>query len=590
MLFRYLSIASIIVCSLTALGATPTQDSEKARQLARKALQAESSGNLEERQSLLNEASAAAANEPLVRWQQGEVRTAKGWRNYEALAKDWKTSRALERYREQRDKSEPTVDSQHKLAIYCIRNNLKEQSTAHWSAILELDPNNVEARKHLGFERYQGRWIKRQDVVAERTNAMRVADVLRRLTPELKEIAKDIENQKLTIAEATKRLARYADLTAIPAWEAIVSSKSSSAALAVIGALAEMTDPEASLSLARHALASESKVVQQAASRILKERDENSYLPALMAELRGPWIGWRDVATDGRNQLLYRFTMVADAPDQQTLRVLDQAYFLNGTLSLAAGMAGQSGNETGRELESRRQRENIQINSHNERVMKLLSNVTGEVAFDSPQDWWQWWDDRNEVYSASGKPINTSYAFRSASVVALPPPPRALPADRSSYRERHKKDCLAGGTPILTQCGPVAVERVRIGDLVLAQHPDTGEVSLQPVLRTTFREPENLIRIQVGEETLRASGGHPFWVSGQGWTRARELKPGMRLHGLSEAAEVRDVHVEDKAMRSFNLVVANFHSYFVGPGRILSHDNSVTEPTRTKVPGLSESD
>jgi hypothetical protein len=137
--------------------------------------------------------------------------------------------------------------------------------------------------------------------------------------------------------------------------------------------------------------------------------------------------------------------------------------------------------------------------------------------------------------------------------------------------ESQRKECLAGGTPILTQRGPVAIERIRIGDLVLAKHFETGEVQFQPVLRTTTRAPEPLIRIILAEnadgknQVIRASGGHPFWVSGKGWVRARELTTGSRLHGLERFMDVKDLEVEEKPTKTYNFVVSEFHSYFVGP-------------------------
>ena len=34
-------------------------------------------------------------------------------------------------------------------------------------------------------------------------------------------------------------------------------------------------------------------------------------------------------------------------------------------------------------------------------------------------------------------------------------------------------------------------------------------------------------------------------------------------------------------------IVADFHSYFVGEGKILSHDNTLREATSATVPGLT---
>jgi hypothetical protein len=39
---------------------------------------------------------------------------------------------------------------------------------------------------------------------------------------------------------------------------------------------------------------------------------------------------------------------------------------------------------------------------------------------------------------------------------------------------------------------------------------------------------------------------------------------------------------------TYNLIVADFHTYFVGKAKILSHDNTIREPTVALVPGLIE--
>jgi hypothetical protein len=59
----------------------------------------------------------------------------------------------------------------------------------------------------------------------------------------------------------------------------------------------------------------------------------------------------------------------------------------------------------------------------------------------------------------------------------------------------------------------------------------------------------------------------------------------MILHTLDGPQEVRSVQVRPNA-EVFNLIVADFHSYFVADGRWLTHDNTPQAPTDTIVPGL----
>ena len=53
---------------------------------------------------------------------------------------------------------------------------------------------------------------------------------------------------------------------------------------------------------------------------------------------------------------------------------------------------------------------------------------------------------------------------------------------------------------------------------------------------TTVRPPSPLIEIRLEHETIRATRGHPFWVSGVGWQMAKELKAAQWLHTTSGPA------------------------------------------------------
>ena len=136
-----------------------------------------------------------------------------------------------------------------------------------------------------------------------------------------------------------------------------------------------------------------------------------------------------------------------------------------------------------------------------------------------------------------------------------------------------------------TAKGPLAIERIRVGDLVLSQHAETGELAYKPVLRTTVRPSGKLIRIQAAGEEFQTSGGHLFWVAGEGWTKARNLQSGQILHTVAGPAYVSFVESGSEA-ETYNLVVADFSTYFVGDAKVLSHDNTVRTPTSASVPGL----
>jgi hypothetical protein len=597
-LSTYSSLAMLFMIAIGGVSLATDEDenqASKARQLVQQALQSEASGSKANRNELLALATKMAPNEPTVRWQQGQIQAGSNWVSYPTAVAKSKTSKVLEEYRSLRDKSKPTVESQYELIQYCKKHGLKDQATAHWSAIAELEPDNAEARGQLGFEQVDGRWIQRSELERERQKAKRVSELLEKELPDLRQLASDLGAGKVDETQAISELSKEINVDAIPVWELCLSSAHRQGAATVVGALKQSTAPESTMSLARHALWVGDPVVRQEATASLRTRDPNAYVPAMLSELQGTWLATRQWMFDGSNRLFCRYSLLADGRETQNLRVLDETYFLNGNLARAGDSARQRSTSSQIQRDNLRKQANLMIEARNNQIMSVLRDITGETDLESPQDWWEWWDDKNEVYSTSEKPILTSYAYNSISVTGRVPEPGSESAFRRSTRERRGQrcECLAGGTPILTQRGPIAIERIRIGDLVLAKHFDTGEVRFQPVLRTTTRAPEPLIRITLAEnadgksQTIRASGGHPFWVNGKGWLRARELKAGLRLHGLERSIEIQKVEVEEKETKTFNLVVSDFHSYFVGSEAILSHDNSIVKPIQSVVPGLS---
>jgi hypothetical protein len=67
---------------------------------------------------------------------------------------------------------------------------------------------------------------------------------------------------------------------------------------------------------------------------------------------------------------------------------------------------------------------------------------------------------------------------------------------------------------------------------------------------------------------------------------AKELSGGAVLCGLGRASQVRSIEPAGEA-KAYNLVVAEFNTYFVGERGILVHDNTPRRPTPAAVPGVN---
>jgi hypothetical protein len=127
---------------------------------------------------------------------------------------------------------------------------------------------------------------------------------------------------------------------------------------------------------------------------------------------------------------------------------------------------------------------------------------------------------------------------------------------------------------------------VEVGDFVLAQDVNTGELSYKPVLAKTVRPPSKLLTISLEGEQITTTLGHSIWVAGTGWRMAKELGDDARLHGINGSSRVRSIAPAVDA-EAYNLVVADFNTYFVGETGILVHDNTPRQPTTAIVPGVA---
>lgn len=70
---------------------------------------------------------------------------------------------------QQRSRSLPdTVEAHHRLAEWCKENRLSRQRKQHLQRVLELEPNDEAARSSLGYQKYQGRWLTREEIMKDR--------------------------------------------------------------------------------------------------------------------------------------------------------------------------------------------------------------------------------------------------------------------------------------------------------------------------------------------------------------------------------------------------------------------------------------
>jgi hypothetical protein len=133
--------------------------------------------------------------------------------------------------------------------------------------------------------------------------------------------------------------------------------------------------------------------------------------------------------------------------------------------------------------------------------------------------------------------------------------------------------CFEAGTLVHTALGPVQIERLREGDLVLSADLGTGLIDAQPVLSVHRAAPVPTIRLRIAGEDITTTASHPFYRPGVGWMRAGDLRVSDPVKSRGGPVAVRGITSGD-ACPVYNLRVDGGHTYFVGHAGLLVHDGS----------------
>ncbi len=387
--------------------------------------------------------------------------------------------------------------------------------------------------------------------------------------------------------EAERLQGRLQRIEALPAVELVLGYGSRDEALTAVEIMAAIKHHLASQSLARLAVLSPYPDVRLEGGQALRDRPLHDFVPMLLTEMSSP-IESRVNGFTRNGHMFVRHVLVREEKDQQHVEVLDsfvrrRSAPLNGERRQASATEALMAEnlrlmllDQAARIENQRDMQNVWIALVNRRIAETLAAGTGEVHA-SPDQWWDWWNQQNEVVVAS-KATSLNYNSQSTSYAD----PRTMLPGATATLVSH--ECFVAGTQVWTHRGPRAIESVRVGDLVLSQHPLTGELAYRPVTSATTRVPEALVRVHTPAGMLEGTGGHPMWVVGEGWKKLSEIRSGMLLHGAEGAVPVSRTELGGFAA-TYNLVVDGAPTYFVGPEKLLCHDNTERGPSSSIIPG-----
>ncbi len=268
-----------------------------------------------------------------------------------------------------------------------------------------------------------------------------------------------------------------------------------------------------------------------------------------------------------------RYPIGSSAPPRLGFNIANRA-LTRDRMARASADSALDARVRGQEIQTAVNLQNEQTQEWNRKICGILTASTGFQLPPEPADWWKWWTDYNLVAETAKEYQYIRYSEVAAETLQMAQIVPIQPHD----------GCLVAGTPVWTDRGAVAVETVQVGDLVLAKDAKTGELAYQPVLRTTIRNAQPVLKVTTPKGQLCGTYGHTFWISGQGWTKLRDVKPGQQFHAIDGPVEI--LRLEEAAKEKvYNMIVANVHTYFTGPELILSYDVTIAEPVDAIIPG-----
>ena len=288
------------------------------------------------------------------------------------------------------------------MAAFCRKNDLPDRERWHWANVLRFQPGNKDAIRALGLRKYGNQWLTQREIEEREQLSREQKEAQQKWQPIVERLRKSLENPDAEQHEpALAELRALDDVAAIPFLEAGFSDADEWIQREAVGTLGKMRDPAATYALLRTSVLAPSESVRDAAADQLKPRPVFSYIPILMGSLETPveYSYYFVVYATGTGQAFAsHVTLFRQGP------LADYAYNAKGTAldaGASVGLAQQA------DLLAIRQatRANAAIQQLNSRICRVLHRTTDQNLEDTPQAWWKWWTDYNELSSSDEKPL-----------------------------------------------------------------------------------------------------------------------------------------------------------------------------------------
>ena len=489
------------------------------------------------------------------------------------------------------------------LGEWCESAGLKPEAMAHFTTAVVLDSSRATAWWHLGYSRQEdGTWKTAEQVAAEAAEAAAQRSADNHWEPSLTEWRSWL-TQPARRAEAEASLAEVRDPRAVPAIAGVFGHDAAGDHGVGVRLLGRIDTPASTKELAALAMESADERVRSAAIAALRSREIRDFARDLVEAIHAPTRYWvepvRGPGSPGALVVVtprYRMLRTYDAPPAFELVSSFYGYVgydANGLPVVESGREERAlKNEdpfsrardlawievrTARLLAAARfkayasqqlliadlrniEETNAENAARNERIIDVLGRTLDAPDLADDEDaWHRWYFDR----------IGYTYTPPKRVVLAVNASPQPSAPSIAS--------CFVAGTLVRTRDGRRPIEGLGVGDQVLSQDATTGALSFRPVTFVHRNPPAETLRIALGSgEVVVASIYHRFWRVGRGWAMARNLATGDTLRTLGGPSKVESV-TAGRVEPVYNLDVDRDHTFFVGRGNALVHDNTLPD-------------
>ena len=567
----------------------------------------------------------------IARWQLGQVQLDGKWVTVEEAQRRAAADPLQAEYRQRRAAAGPSVRDQLALARWCRDNKLGDEAELHWAVVLSLDPTNKEALRAVDMLWKDGRLVNRNETAQQKQQAQAAKNAAKRWEPIIAKWRRAVARPRC--AGPRRRARRNSRHHAArcdsfdrsrhtrPRCERHASTRKSACRSPWRSwtRSKKCASQAATESLLRHAVLSPGNKARNSAIEKLKARDPHDFVPMLLSGLAMPIESSYNVTTDADGGVRYSHTLYREGAesdwsldvhkgiDQQNLGgrttlydvftgqaevgpLAESSVVVAAKKAAVASAAQNRYGQTAAATETEVARANQVAEELNSRAIPVLAATTGKDFGDNPKAWWDWWIGQNG-YEAGERPVDQHYdseydhyyyGFPRVSEYSSAP----APSIGSSGTGGGRCECFAKGTLVWTKTGQLPIETVELGDFVLSQNVNTGELKYKPVLGKTIRPPSPMLRIAIENEQLVTTLGHPFWVPGTGWRMAKELGDDAKLHGTTGVTRLKSVEAAPmpRPITSSSPISTPISSARRG---VLVHDNTPRRPTQAMVPGLT---